>query len=638
MAGLFEGDGHIYLSKIGSKVQTYSLSITFNIKDLPLAEHLKDVIGFGWIRIKEAENACVLTFHTLDGIIHVVSLMNSYLRTPKLSKFNLLIDRINEKENFNIKKYGANTGELNSDSWLAGFLDAAGSFGITNDKKEIDENGVTIRKRKVSCRLIIEQRILDPITNENYEPLFQKIAAFWKVNLNVVKRSKGQEYLNISAKSRESLSIIKGYINQYPLFSSKFLDFQDWEKVVELILSQTHYQEENSVLIEELKKGMNNGRKTFNWDHLNKLGKEKNLVVYKYIKFDPNVSDFPIQSKGRKESNALSSEDFQFSLFFTNMKSICIFFYTNLYISVYCLPMYSGERKESGVSKNEDLHKDLLNKNNTDLNSYLAGLFEGDGHIWIPKPNLKKRHNPRFCITFNLKDEPLANKLLENIGFGHIRYKTEDNACVLIVSPVKGLKKIIALINGELRTPKIHQLHSLIDWMNNNHNSGIKKLPLNKGSIFKDSWLAGFIDADGGFSIQHTKKENAKKSKISCRLRIEQRMIDPVTNQSYFGVLTEIASFLNCNLLTRKQSSTGNEYYTLSASSRKSLQIILDYFECFPLYSSKYLDYKDWAKAVKWILTDQHYTDEGIIEIDSLKNNMNRKRIYFQWEHLNNLK
>jgi len=65
-------------------------------------------------------------------------------------------------------------------------------------------------------------------------------------------------------------------------------------------------------------------------------------------------------------------------------------------------------------------------------------------------------------------------------------------------------------------------------------------------------------------------------------------MLDPITNQSYFDVLTEIASFLNCKVLTRKQLATGNEYFTLAASSRKSLQIILDYFECFPLYSSKY--------------------------------------------------
>jgi hypothetical protein len=81
----------------------------------------------------------------------------------------------------------------------------------------------------------------------------------------------------------------------------------------------------------------------------------------------------------------------------------------------------------------------------------------------MPKSNMTKKHNPRFCITFDLKNEPLAKKLLEVLESGHIRYKLKDNACVLIVSPVKGLKKIIKLINGELRTPKIHQLHTLID-------------------------------------------------------------------------------------------------------------------------------------------------------------------------------
>jgi hypothetical protein len=87
--------------------------------------------------------------------------------------------------------------------------------------------------------------------------------------------------------------------------------------------------------------------------------------------------------------------------------------------------------------------------------------------------------------------------------------------------------------------------------------------------------------------------EQRKKRQISCRLRIEQRMVDPITNESYFYILTKIASFLNCNLLLRKQVATGNVYYTLTASNSKSLQIIIDYFECYPLYSSKYLDYKD---------------------------------------------
>jgi LAGLIDADG endonuclease len=83
------------------------------------------------------------------------------------------------------------------------------------------------------------------------------------------------------------------------------------------------------------------------------------------------------------------------------------------------------------------------------------------------------------------------------------------------------------------------------------------------------------------------------KRKISCRLRIEQRLLDPISGDSYVYILTDIAKFLNCNLLTRKQKSTGNEYYTLTASSKISLNIIINYLDKYPLFTSKYLDYLD---------------------------------------------
>jgi len=279
-----------------------------------------------------------------------------------------------------------------------------------------------------------------------------------------------------------------------------------------------------------------------------------------------------------------------------------------------------------------------ISNNNKDnkFKEYLAGLFEGDGHIWIQNENGKKKHNPRFCITYSLKNEPLAKKLLELIGSGFIRYKKQDNACVLTVSPVIGLKKLVHLINGELRTPKIHQLHKLIDWLNKNHNTNLTKLPLKESSLSEDGWLSGFIDSDGSFSVQHTKLENnAKKRKISCRLRIEQRMLDPITNDNYLKVLTDISNFLNCSLLTRKQKSTGNEYYTLTASSKLSLEIIVNYLDKYPLFSSKYLDYNDWKKIVLLIFENKHYTEEGINKTNIVKNSMNRQRIKYSWYHLN---
>jgi len=278
-----------------------------------------------------------------------------------------------------------------------------------------------------------------------------------------------------------------------------------------------------------------------------------------------------------------------------------------------------------------------INHNNiNNLGSYLAGLFEGDGHIWIQKQKGSKAHNPRFCITFSLKNEALCKKFLDIIGSGFIRYKHGDNACVLVVSPVVGLKKIVNLINGELKTPKIHKLHSLIDWLNKNHNAQLEKLPLNKDNLEKSSWLSGFVDSDGSFSVQYTKTENgAKKRKISCRLRIEQRMLDPITNESYYDILNQICLFLNCNLCIKTQKSN-NTYYTLAASSKVSLVILRNYFNNYPLFSSKYLDYKDWEQVANLFINNQHLTADGINTVELVRSRMNTKRIEFNWDHLKN--
>lgn len=299
--------------------------------------------------------------------------------------------------------------------------------------------------------------------------------------------------------------------------------------------------------------------------------------------------------------------------------------------------IYNNTFNNNNNTFNNIYKKELTSE---EVKSYLAGLFEGNGHIWIQDLvfSKKKQHNPRFSITFHMKNEPLVEKLKELIGSGSIRYKLQDSACNLVISAVRGLKRVVYLLNGELRTPKIHQLYSLIDWLNKNHNLNIIKLPLKKDYLYKDSWLSGFIDSDGSFSVQHTKVENgAKKSKISCKLRIEERILDPITKDSNMKVLTDISNFLDCTLLTREQKSTGNRYYTLTASKKISLKILINYLDKYPLLSSKNLDYKDWKKIVLLILENKHYTEKGISKTELVRSCMNTKRTHFSWDHLLNL-
>jgi hypothetical protein len=68
---------------------------------------------------------------------------------------------------------------------------------------------------------------------------------------------------------------------------------------------------------------------------------------------------------------------------------------------------------------------------NLELGHYLAGLFEGDGHIILSK-NINsegKISYPYIAINFVNKDLPLINKFVELFG-GRLRFKNKENAIV----------------------------------------------------------------------------------------------------------------------------------------------------------------------------------------------------------------
>lgn len=279
-------------------------------------------------------------------------------------------------------------------------------------------------------------------------------------------------------------------------------------------------------------------------------------------------------------------------------------------------------------------------KNDEKFASYITGLFEGDGHIWIPSNYLTKKHNPRFNISFNLKDLPLAEMLLKeirlksNITKGFIRKKTKNNACVLVISNVEMLKFITTLIAPYLRSPKIIQVNKLINWLNKKHNWKFNSLTLCNNPLNNDSWLAGFIDADGGFLIRYTTKATGLKDRIAVTFTIEQRLLEPVSNVKYKDIMLSIAEFLYVKLNLRIQKKTGNSYWRVTCSSRISIQILIDYLNTYPLLSSKYLDYKDWEKVAFLFLNNTHTLVENKEIILNLKNGMNNKRIIYNWDHL----
>lgn len=179
------------------------------------------------------------------------------------------------------------------------------------------------------------------------------------------------------------------------------------------------------------------------------------------------------------------------------------------------------------------------------LGPYLAGLIEGDGSIYVPEsqPGIKNTSTSAVTITFVSKDYPLALYLTKVIG-GKV-YSTKGNYYVLRINKIDELYKLVLLLNGYFRTPKIEALHRLINWLNDkNKFSPIPLLGLDQSNIGDNGWLAGFIEADGGFqiSIRLNKDKTLHKLDTDFTFNIQQdySRISEFGN-SYLPIMEKIA-------------------------------------------------------------------------------------------------
>ena len=278
LAGLLEGDGHIGLSKIinsNGKISYPYVAITFLNKDLPLVLKLIEKYG-GRLRFKNKENAIVWIINKHEHLIKLIELMNGYLRTPKIIKFNELISWLNKKYLYNISVYSPDMSDLNLNGWLAGLIDADGGFKVRYTEKRIDElTNKVLTKGRIEVRFALEhpygrQILIDCTQDSSYEPIMLKIQSFFglKTDLRVSKHNIDKNYWIIEVTSLNKLHLLNQYLNNFPLLTAKRNDCDDWLKVYHLMQDNRHLTEEGKLLIKEIKSTMNKKREIFNWDHL----------------------------------------------------------------------------------------------------------------------------------------------------------------------------------------------------------------------------------------------------------------------------------------------------------------------------------------------------------------------------------
>jgi hypothetical protein len=137
----------------------------------------------------------------------------------------------------------------------------------------------------------------------------------------------------------------------------------------------------------------------------------------------------------------------------------------------------------------------------------------------------------------------------------------------------------------------------LIDYLNKIFpNANLINNLIDNSPLSDNYWLAGFIDADGGFKIRYTvgnKNEQTGrkiKQRISLSFKIEQQLYHKTTGVAFEDLMQKIAIFFTVNLTTVSHNDE-IDYWCIEVASIMRIHLVIDYLNKYPLLTSKRNDF-----------------------------------------------
>ncbi len=224
LAGLIEGDGYI-----GNK----RIEIAFHIDDIQNAYYIKKRLGYGNVYTYKEKNAVRYVCRHSKGLKLIFELINGKLvgyfkiRQLTLNGYDKLFDiPILPKANFNVL----------TTSWLAGFADADGYFGIFISKSKTHATGFNI-----TLPFRIKQK---------YPDLLYFISN--GLGGKVFKFNDGMfSYSSISFKVAASVA---NYFDNFSLLNpSKHFNYLKWRNAYRIIQRKEHLSPEGLATIRQIK-------------------------------------------------------------------------------------------------------------------------------------------------------------------------------------------------------------------------------------------------------------------------------------------------------------------------------------------------------------------------------------------------
>lgn len=259
------------------------------------------------------------------------------------------------------------------------------------------------------------------------------------------------------------------------------------------------------------------------------------------------------------------------------------------------------------TSFNYDEFRNLSGKNLDEISdnwlTWFIGFSEGDGAFLTGK-------NKRLVFVLTQKEIAILNHIHETLGIGRVktygpfsRYRVDDKKSILL---------LISLFNGNLILNKRKvQVKKWLDVVN------IKEKNNNVLPILTNSWLSGFIDAEGCFNITLFKRKSMVLGyQVKLRFMIDQK--DSLNTMMF------IKDQLNLFLTKRKlKKDIVTCIDRIESNSFVKVPLIVNYLNKFRLKTKKQKSFDKWVMSYELVQKKAHLTQEGLNEIRKLSKEIN---------------
>jgi len=235
--------------------------------------------------------------------------------------------------------------------------------------------------------------------------------------------------------------------------------------------------------------------------------------------------------------------------------------------------------------------------------TWFIGFSEGDGAFLVGK-------DKRLIFVLTQKEIEVLKHIHDVLGIGRVR--VYNNYGRYRIDDKKSILYIIAIFNGNLVLNKRKiQMKKWLDILN------LEEKNNNVLPLLNNSWLSGFIDAEGCFNVTIFKRKN-----MILGYQVKLRFI--IDQKDSLDEMILIKNELNLFLTNRKlKKRINNSMHRIESNSFIKAPLIIEYLNRFRLKSKKQESFYKWVIVYELINQKAHLTKEGFEKIKKLSKEIN---------------